>query len=262
MSGFLVIFLAVVSTDAQVIFSQNFSSTTLSDYISTTPDSGQWNAIGSSGAGVTLSVSGNNLSYTRSAANVGSFSRTTDFSPAPAALEYIFDLSVSGNTSATTSAAVWQIGSFFSTNNSAEINADVYARFALNFTATDGTFVIRDITNGTNSASFSGTQTIMWVLNNSGSSVSYINPSATGSSLANDTADLWIGTTLVFDDVAVQTADQILTDLKFAFSAGSGTITMDNFSITAIPEPSTYAFFGGLAVLGLVARRRKTRLGR
>jgi len=50
-------------------------------------------------------------------------------------------------------------------------------------------------------------------------------------------------------------------------SSGSGnldTIGLDNFSLSysAVPEPSTYAALAGLAALGLVAYRRKTRLGR
>ncbi len=257
----------VISTatkiNAQTIFSQSFGTTTLSDYISaSTPTSSQWNAIGTSGAGVTISVAANNLSFTRSTANVGSFSRTTDFSPTPDAIKYVFDLTISGNTAAQTTAAVWQVGSGFGTTNAAESTANTYGRFGINFTTTDGTFSIRDVTNGTSSSNFSGTQTITWILNNSGSSLNYTDPSVSSSALANDTADLWVGTTLVLNDVAIQTVAQTMTDLKFAFTVGSGTITMDNFSITAIPEPSACALLGGVAVLGLVAYRRKTRLRR
>jgi hypothetical protein len=49
-------------------------------------------------------------------------------------------------------------------------------------------------------------------------------------------------------------------EVGFRFSSGSGTIGIDNFSIStaSIPEPSTYAALFGAAVLGLaVTRRRK-----
>ncbi len=256
-----IIGLAAVSlagVNAQILLDQNFSSsTTLSSYISATPDSGQWNAISTSGAGVTISTAANNLSFTRAAANAGSFSRTTDFSPVPATMIYRFDLSVSGNSAAQTTAAVWQVGSGFGTTNSAETIANTYARFALNFTATDGTFQIRDIQNGTNSGNLSGTQSMMWVLNNSGSSFSYTSPLGTSVSVANNTTDIWAGTSLLFNDVAVTTTTQSMTDLKFAFTAGTGTVTMDNFLIT-VPEPKTWLLIGiGTSFMIWNLRRRR-----
>ncbi len=43
------------------------------------------------------------------------------------------------------------------------------------------------------------------------------------------------------------------------FSGGSNTVdgSIDNFSLTAVPEPSTYALLFGLAVLGLAVYRRR-----
>lgn len=221
------------------LFQQNFeSSTSLATYQSATPNNGQFNTISTSGAGTTVSintVSGNNvLEYTRTGANAGSFSRTTDFSPVPTTLKYQFDLTVTGNTVATTSAAVFQVGSGFGTANSAESNANTYARFAINLSATNGNFSIRDITNGTSSAEFSGAQTITWILNNSGSSLSYSAPDSTMQSVNNDTADIYVGNTLIFDNVAVQTPAQTITDLKFVYSGGSGTIRLDNFLISPL----------------------------
>ncbi len=240
---------------AQTLFEQNFAgSTNLSSYISTSPDSGQWNAIGSSGGGVVVSVAANNLAFTRAAANAGSFSRTTDFSPTPATMIYRFDLSVGGNSAATTSAAVWQVGAGFGTTNAAEANALTYARFALNLTTLDGTFQIRDIQSLTNSADLSGTQSIMWVLNNSDAPFDYTSPLGTTQTLANDTTDIWAGTSKLFAGVAVTTATQPMSDLKFAYTTGGGTITMDNILIT-VPEPQTWA----LVALGVAAVIRRTR---
>jgi hypothetical protein len=247
----------VGSLKSQVIFTQDFSSsTTVTSYISTTPDSGQWNAIGSSGAGVTVTATSNSLGFSRAGANSGSFSRTTDFNPIPTALAYQFTLSISGNSTAATSAAVFQIGSGFGTANSTESNANTYARFGINLGATAGDFGIRDITNSTSSALFSGTQTLYWVLNNSGASLSYTDPSAGTTSLANDTADLWLGTTKVLNAVNIETASQTMTDLKFVFSGGSASIALDNFTITSIPEASTYVLVGlGLSIIALFRRR-------
>jgi len=240
-----------------VIFSQNFqTSTVLADYISASPNSGQWNAISSSGANATISAAANNLSFTRSG-NAASFSRTTDFSPIPEAVIYKFTLNISGNTANTTTAGVLQVGSAFGTANSAESNTNTYARLGINLNSTAGEFTLRDVTNGTNSITLSGTQSISWVLNNSGASMTYTNPSSTLSTIDNDRASVWAGNTLLFDNVNVQTATQSIADLKFVFSTGVGTITFDDFEITAIPEPTTWVLIGlGTAFVLWRIRRR------
>jgi len=244
-------------TSGAVIFSQDFSANnTLSTYINATnPHSGQFNAIGSSGEGTVVSINAGVLTYARSGSNVGSFSRTTDFSPTPSALIYQFDLTMSGNSSATTSAAVFQIGSGYGTANAAETNANTYARLGINIGANAGEFSIRDITNLTTSSTFSGTQSFFWVLNNTGASISYTAPNSSVFSIANDTADLWLGTTRVWEGVAIQTPTQVMTDLKFAFTSGTATIGIDNMVITVIPEPTT-ALLGGFGLLALLRRRR------
>lgn len=239
------------------LFQQNFeSSTNVSDYVNAAaPNNGQFNAISTSGAGTTVSintVSGNNvLQYTRAGANAGSFSRTTDFSPTPTTLKYQVDVAVTGNTAAQTTAATFQVGSGFGTANSTEANASTYARFAINLSATNGNFSVRDISSATNSAEFSGTQRITWILNNSGSTLSYTAPDCSTQTVNNDTADVYVGNTLVFDNVAVLTATQTITDLKFVYSAGSGTIRLDNFLINPIiTAGTTYNWVGPTLGLG------------
>jgi hypothetical protein len=242
------------------IFTQDFSgSSSLSDYVAATPNSGQWNAIGTSGGGTTVGIVAGTLQYTRDGANLGSFSRTTDFSPVPATLEYQFDLSVGGNTTHQTTAAVWQLGSGFGTANSAEANSAVYARFGLNLEATPGEFTVRDISTKADSAVFSGSQTISWFLNHSGSAISYTAPDGSVDSLGDNSADLWVGNTRALNDLAVLTDSQTMADMKFSFSQGSGTITMDNFNlapISAVPEPEEYGVVTGLMLLGFAGWRK------
>lgn len=212
---------------------QDFSSSSVvSDYVSATPNSGQFNAIGTSGANVTISISRGKLEYVRTTANVGSFSRNTDFSPSPSTLYIQFILSAPTVNTTATSAAVFQIGSGFGTANGAESNANTYARIAVNLIS--GGFSLRDITNGTNSSNYTTEQQISWALNNSGSSTSYNAPNGSTESIANDKADVWIGTTKVFNDVDIQTSTQTMTDFKFAFSGGDGTIIIDDILIRDI----------------------------
>ncbi|MBU6399864.1 MAG: hypothetical protein KGS61_06060, partial [Verrucomicrobia bacterium] len=52
-------------TQAQLFFQDFSSSSSISDYVSATPNSGQFNAIGSSGSSVTVGIVGGALQYTR-----------------------------------------------------------------------------------------------------------------------------------------------------------------------------------------------------
>ena len=234
--------LTINSVAKAQLFSQNFSSSTVgSDYVSATPNNGQFNAIGSANTNNTVvNINNGTLQFARSTltGSAGSFSRTTDFGPVPSTLTYKIDITVSNNTTAQTSAAIFQVGSGFGTANGAESNVNTYARFAINLSATTGCFTLRDITNGTNSAEFCGAQTITWVLNNIGATLSYTDPNNMQQSLLNDRADIYLGNTLVFNDVAVQTPTQTITDLKFAFTDGVGIIQLDNILINPISSPT------------------------
>jgi hypothetical protein len=256
-AGVAVMFFACFNVGrSTVIFSQDFSSAPdgpVSAYVSSSsPNCGQWNAIGTSGASTTVSIANGELSFTRAGGNSGSFSRTTDFSPAPEAMIYKFTLAVSGNTAAQTTAATWQVGAGFGTANSAEAVGLVHSRFVINFGSAAGTFQFRDTGAGQDSTTFSGAQAVMWVINNSGSTLSYLAPNNTVQTVANDAWDLWAGNSLALNERPADNGALSLTDLKFAFSQGSGTITMDDFQIEAVPEPQQFALISGLALLGVV----------
>ena len=238
----LVCFLLLSFSGQAQLLQQDFSSaTTVANYVATTPTNGQFNGITTSGAGTVLSINttgSNKLRFARTA-NAGAFSRTTDFSPTPTSMLYRFDMTLSANSAATTNAAAFQVGSGFGTANSTEANAAVHSRIGINFTTTAGQFSLRDVGPGTNSANFTGTQTITWAINNSGATLTYRAPDGTFETVANDTHDVWIGTTRVFNDIAALTATQSLTDIKFVFSGANGTIDFDNFLIDPIPAVPT-----------------------
>ncbi|MBA3901164.1 MAG: fibronectin type III domain-containing protein, partial [Bacteroidetes bacterium] len=227
------------------LLQQDFeSSTTVSDYVSPTPNNGQFNAIGSSNATnmiVSVNTVGgiNKLSFEKLAhPGSGSFSRTTDFSPVPNSLIFQLDLTVSGNYSAQTTAAIFQVGSAFGTANSAEANANIHSRFGLNFTSNPGEFSLREIGNGTNTSIYSGTRKITFVINNSGATINYLAPNGTIESIGDDKFDLWVGNNKEFDERNATTFSQTLTDIKFIFNTNTGifgTIDIDNILIDPIP---------------------------
>lgn len=253
---FLAILLPQVIT-AQ-LFQQTFgSSTTVSDYVNATPSNGQWNAIATSGVNVVISIntggSNNKLRYARTGGNSGNYARTANFSPTPGTLMYRFDLTLSGNSAATTTAALLQLGSGFSTANTAEAAGNVHNRIGLNITATAGEFQVRDVAGGTNSASFSGTQTVLWVTNNSGAAINYRAPDGTQEALADDRFDVWVGTTKVFNEGNAQTATQSLSNIKLVFNNGTGTFDFDNFLIDPVPPIVSASAATGAAPYSFVA---------
>jgi hypothetical protein len=261
-AAFLIVGIAaffVTPADGQVVFQQNFSSSTnLADYVGT--GTNQFNAISSSGAGFSWSLNNGRLRAARTG-NAGTLARTTDLATSFGAI-YQFSITPVDLTSVTTTAITFQVGSGFTTNNSVDPIASTHSRFAINFanTTTDA-FTVRDIAGGTNgSGTFTGTQNIFFVVNNTGGSFSYTAPDGSVHAVANDTWDLWVGTSQQFNDAAATTGSVSPTDFKLTYPTGTGSIEFDNFVVTAIPEPSTW--IGGALAVAFVAflQRRRIRL--
>lgn len=241
-----------------MIFSQNFSAGgAIADYVgASNPTTGQWNAIGSSGAAKTWEVSSNALSIISTGANAAYASRTTDFVTTPSAISVTFDVDLISST-IITSAFQFSFGSGFDTTNSLPGNANVHTKFGLNFTDTNG-FSVRDVSGGVNGIATYGTgvHTITFVSNNSGGSLTYLAPNGFNETLADDKWDLWVGTSKQLDDRAVTTGSVAITDFKLGSSVtGNYSLKLDNIQITAIPEP-TAPLLVTLGLLGLLRRRR------
>ncbi len=241
-----------LKSNAQYLFLQDFnSSSSITDYVhATLPDNTRFNSIGSSGPGTVASITNSKLRFNRTGANIGSFSRTTDFSPVPAVMQYQFDLEVSGNSTAQTTAAVFQAGSGFGTSNNAEQNSLINSKIGVNIGSNANEFSLKEITaGGSTSATFTGMQTITWIINHSPAGISYTAPNGSAETLAADKFDLWVGASKVFDDKTVTTASQALSDLKFVFTAGIATIDIDNIKIKADADvtilPVTLTSFTG-----------------
>lgn len=227
--------------NAQNVFSQNFnSSTTLTDYVAS-PASGtsnKFDGITSSGAGTTWSVAANNLTVSRTA-NAGSFTRiSTTGTTTGQALWIEFDLSVAA-TIAQTNAGILYVGNGLSaTQNSAPSGTLVNSRLGINFTATSGAFTLRNVGTSTNTGTLTGVQKVTWIVNNTGSSLTYNAPDGSTATVQTNKADVWTGTALAFDEMAATTNGIALKDFKFVLSNGTGSITFDNFYIKPL-SPTT-----------------------
>ena len=74
--------------------------------------------------------------------------------------------------------------------------------------------------------------------------------------LADDHWDLWANGEPIFPNVSAALPDRPITDIKFVYNNGYGSITMDNFNIRtvpAVPEPRgtgllAVAFLGAIII--------------
>ena len=235
------------------------ASITNGTYCGSSPTSAQFNFIGSNGAGCSFEVPAvtQKLTFVRTA-NAGIFTRSTDFSPVPTAAFYKFDLTVSGNSVAQTNAAMFQMGFGFGTTYAPDNSTQSHANLGVNLSSTDGEFSLRNASNTTSTANFSGTQTICWVINNTGAAISYVAPDGTIQSVDDDKEDVWVGNTLAFDEAAAFDPARSLRNIKFVFNAGSAKIEIDNFTVapvTSAPVASNQVICAGTSptVASLVA---------
>lgn len=104
----------------------------------------------------------------------------------------------------------------------------------------------------TTSALQIGSQEVTWVINTSGATYNYTAPNGVASTVANGLADLWIGTTQIVNDLAIQNPAMAMNDIKFVYDAGSFTneahgdnnpnqpsITINNLRIFTTTSPAT-----------------------
>ncbi|MFO1500671.1 MAG: hypothetical protein U1G07_20185 [Verrucomicrobiota bacterium] len=254
-----------------IIFSQDFSSFPngpIAQYVSATPTSGQWNTLSASGSGTSITVANGGLTVTRGTSGGSGFSRTTDFTPTPESLMFKFSFSLNQSTAPADTAAVWQVGSGFSSDpSSAEPGANVHSQFALRITDTKGSFTLRDPKSGNQSSVYTGGFPITWVINNSAGPLEYTAPNGTSQTVGQDRWDLWYGGSRVLAGQQAETPGQSLSDIKFAFASGSGAVTLDNISInnlSVVPEPAMAGTVTGalVAVMTFIAKMRRNTLRR
>jgi hypothetical protein len=231
------------------LYSQQFSTVlsptsnlllTSGTYCSPTPNNTQLSSIGSNGAGVSFEVpSGSEkLTFTRTS-DVGMFCRGVDFSPIPTAAIYKFDLTVSNNTTAQDNAAILFNGANLLGPSTYTVNpdADIHSRIGINLTPNPGEFSLRNGQNTSSSAmTFTGPQTIFWVVNDGASTISYTAPDGTVQTLAADRDDVWVGTVQAFDEITAVTGARSLRRFKFLFNSGSATLEFDNFMVGPVPS--------------------------
>ncbi|UFH56252.1 T9SS type A sorting domain-containing protein [Spirosoma sp. KNUC1025] len=226
----LLLFLGVVikGFGQTTYFQQNFSAGGApASYVSSSPNDSQFNGL----AGLSATVTNNAVQFTRPTdSGTGYISRSTNFAGPPTSLyaQFSFEVVSHDPTVSSTSAVIFYLGSAFNAGPQNPAVGDTYARIAFNLsTTTSGQFLVHTLPSGgggTNSAAFSGRQTITFAMNNTGSNFNYLAPDGSLESLPNDTYDVWVGLTKVFNDQAVLTPTQTISNFKFRINNGVGVV--------------------------------------
>ncbi|MFD2572554.1 T9SS type A sorting domain-containing protein [Spirosoma soli] len=232
--GALIWSLTLLAANAQTTyFQQDFSAGgTPATYVSASPDITQVNGL----AGLSATITNNAVQFSRPTdSGTGYISRSTDFAGPPTSLHVQFSFEVtSSDVSVTgTSAVIFYVGSGFNSGPQNPPNADVYARIGLALSpAGSGQFQVRTIPSGgggSTSSSFSGRQTITFAMNNSGfDNFNYVSPTGSLEPLPNDTYDVWVGTSKIFNDQPVLTPGQSISNFKFRLADGVGVMQIGN----------------------------------
>ena len=241
-------FLSCTALKAQ-LFSQYFNSSgNLADYVNaSSPGTGQFTFASSAGANGSIQISNKKLRMVRNTCASPSntcFVRTANFAAtAPTLLKMTFKLNtvygVSNLASPPAVMALFNIGSSF-TNDFSSNSTTTHTRFAVYAdSASSGRFRIMDnhvaASATVQSPYFVNEQAFTLIINNAGTSRSYTGPDGNSYTVANDTWDMWSGTTRFFSGVAAAGATQSLQNFKMFFYSGTGTVVVDDLVFTAIP---------------------------
>jgi hypothetical protein len=271
------VFISSKSTWGQTtIFNQSFSasaaapvsggssttgSITNADYYTTTGEANKFTNLTCGGnTGVTIdvnsSVAGELKVTDGSASGFSLLSRTgTLTTPSPKAIKITFNAKFDVSSTGTAGRFIFQVGGGFSDTWSKtagamkEADANVFAGIVFRSqNSTNGATIYQNNNSTQIGATNIGEAYSTWtiVLNNSGSSISYAAPDATTESVADNTYDIWIGTTKWGNDLAAVSNSADITNFKFATlaSSSSGVITtyLQDFKIDDLTTPLPVTF--------------------
>lgn len=271
MSGFIVLavgLLLLVQTGEAQLFQQQFTQTfgpllgtgatptylTDANYVSATPSNSQFTHICATGSSTTqymsMSVDASGvLAMDRVSAGNGALIRNFPFPGPPTSIRVKFDFDVTsyrrGGGSTSGNYVNFNIGTSFDT--AAGRPSGGFAKFGIGWyrsTGVDSFWYVNNINSGTvpGAGHFLGVKTITFAVNGSGGPLTYTAPTGASETLADQTWDLWVGTSKEFDDQAILDNTQTMSAFKIVNGSGSNAVMIDNLLIdhlvtTDVNEP-------------------------
>ena len=253
--------LVVVQSGEAQLFQQQFTNTfgpllgtsgtsaaplylTDANYVSTTPSNLQFThicAYGSSASSyMSVFVDGSGvLTMDRVGAGNAALIRTFPFPGPPTSLLVKFDFNVTsyrrGQGGTSVNYVNFNVGTTFDTL--AGRPSGGYAKFGIGFyrsTGVDSFWYVNNINGGgvlPGTGQFRSSQTITFAVNGSGGPLTYTAPGGASETVADQTWDLWVGTSKEFDDQPANDIGQTLSTFKIVFGSQSNTVAFDNVLI-------------------------------
>jgi hypothetical protein len=186
----------------------------------------------------------------RVSAGNGALIRNFPFPGPPTSIRVKFDFDVTsyrrGGGGTTSNYVNFNIGTSFDT--AAGRPSGGFAKFGIGWyrsTGVDSFWYVNNINSGTvtGAGHFLGIKTITFAVNGSGGPLTYTSPAGASETLADQTWDLWVGTSKEFDDQAILDNTQNMSAFKIVNGGGSNAIAIDNLLIdylvtTDVNEPT------------------------
>ncbi|MFK8059611.1 MAG: T9SS type A sorting domain-containing protein [Polaribacter sp.] len=244
---FALLILASTENVKAQLFNQDFSaSTSVLDYISTSPDSGQFNEISRNGSNFTTSITNGALRFNRTGTGTMYAYRNINFVTKPEFVQLKFDFEASNHELNKNNVFAIFIGSDF-TSSSNGSTSNYASRFGISTRGNQGEFRIATIDNiggAPNTATFSGKQTITFVVNSKETNQTYTAPNGISESVASGKMDIWIGNVKGINDFSLKNTDAPKGDItgfkiQATSSTGTGTFDFDNIEMLDLLNEST-----------------------
>jgi hypothetical protein len=217
-------------------FSQDFlANTTITSYADIPASTNQFSEIPTV-TGITNTITNGRYQIAKSGTTAVNyrFGRGVDFASEPKSLYCQFNFGVVSAPAVTKNNAIVLSlgGTGIIDGATVPTAANTYAKLNFNLIAGGLAFQLNDGT--TNSANFTGNQDITFVMNNTGTTFTYVAPDGTNETLGNDLFDVWVGTSKVYNDRPVTTGTQTIKRFRFdlthdAAVANAPTVSFDNF---------------------------------
>ncbi len=261
----------VNAANGDILFTQNFDAATAVPYVANTTTAYTTSTGGIFGSGAnqftsctgiakgtcgfainsttnypgTSPTTGNFANYGNNTSYYWSLERTTNFATtAPTAIKMAFDIYFYCISSGSNQGVNFAIGSGLtdgyntSTLPSASLMHSAFS-ISSNSTAMICTYGSATTITGSSTLTSSTWKSMVWVMNNTGASLSYTDPSNGTSTLADDKWDLWMGTTRIVTAAPATTAAGALQQIYIGLNSGKrAELRLDNIVITDLsPAP-------------------------